>query len=177
MIEIIYSLLFGLTLLSALMVVFARQVIYAALYLVITMISIAGLFIMINAQLAAILQILVYAGAIMVLFLFVIMLLNLHVVTDLPVATRGVRRAGVALFALFAFQVALLAVKFGLDLSIDPAAAESIGIREVALTLLTDYLYAFEATSILLLIAIIGAMVLGRRTLLQRAAPSRDEVA
>jgi len=163
MLEFTYSTLFALTLLSAFLVVFSRHAVHSALFLVITMISIAGIFILINAQLAAVLQVLVYAGAIMMLFLFVIMLLNLREENEPPVATRNVRRIAIVFFVIFMIQASMLVLRFAGDIGFDPEAAGTVEARDVALVLMTRYLYAFEMTSVMLLIAVIGAMTLARK--------------
>lgn len=163
MLDLTYSIFFALTLISSVLVVASRHAVYGALYLVVTMISIGGLFLMIGAELAAILQILVYAGAIMVLFLFVIMLLNLGRTGERPTTTRNVRRLGILFFIAFGVQAVALAVRLGGSIEFDPAVIGVVTRREVALALLTRYLYAFELTSVMLLIAVVGAVVLSRR--------------
>lgn len=163
MLEFTYSTLFALTLLSAVLVVFSRHAVYSALFLIVTMISIAGIFVLINAQLAAVLQILVYAGAIMMLFLFVIMLLNLRQENEPPPETRNVRRLAIVFFIVFLIQGSVLVLRFAGDAGFDPEAASAVTARDVALVLMTRYLYAFEMTSVMLLIAVIGAMILARK--------------
>jgi len=185
MINLIYYLFFALTLGSALMVVFLRHAVYSALSLVVTMVSIAGIFILINAQLAAFFQILVYAGAIMVLFLFVIMLLNLRHSPPMPGVTRSIRRAGAVLLGVLLIQLLILGVRSGATSMIaeqakaattaSGKAPEGATITEVALILLTDYLYAFEMTSVLLLVAVIGAMVLARRSISGERNPNLED--
>jgi len=165
MLELIYSLLFAATVLSALMVVFSRHPVHSALYLVAVMVAIAAIFVLINAQLAAVLQVLVYAGAIMVLFLFVIMLLNLGPAGDLPLATRPIRRIGWVFFVLFLIQGSILALRFGPKMTDVAAPPRMISISDIAMALLTKYLFAFEMTSVMLLVAIVGAIVLARRRL------------
>lgn len=160
--ELVYGGFLILALASALMVVLSPHAVYSALYLVVTMVSIAGLFLLMNAPLAAMFQVIVYAGAIMVLFLFVIMLLNVGRQGALPLHTRHIRCAGFALAVAFALQMAAaLARPVASDAT--PRNAEAISIREVARLLITDYLYVFEITSVLLLAAVIGAIVLARR--------------
>lgn len=163
MIDFVYSILFALTFLSALMVVFSRHVIYSALYLIVTMVSIAGIFVMINADLAAVFQILVYAGAIIMLFIFVIMLLNQGMEIERPIATRRIRQLAVVFFVLFLVQVFAVVMNATGEVRFDPALAEKVTYREVGLVLLTRYLYAFEMTSIMLLVAVVGAMQLAGR--------------
>jgi NADH-quinone oxidoreductase subunit J len=175
MLEFIYSSLFALTLLSAFLVVFSRHAVYSALSLVITMISIAGIFVLINAQLAAVLQILVYAGAIMMLFVFVIMLLNLRQDPAPPAATRNVRGIALVFFVIFIIQMSMVALKFAGEVQFDPEAAGTVNAREVAMVLMTRYLYAFEMTSVMLLIAVIGAMTLARKHVFPGAVGLRRE--
>ena len=171
---LVYSLLFTLTILAALLVVFSRHAIYCAIYLIVAMVSIAGLFLMIDAQLAAVLQVLVYAGAIMVLFLFVIMLLNLGRDAKPPADTRFVRRVGFVLFIVFLLQVAILTTRFSIGIELDPDALGAIEVADVSLSLLTEYIFAFEMTSVMLLIAVVGSMVLARRSI-GLESPNRPE--
>ena len=169
-----YSIFCAVALLSALTVVFSRHPVHSALALVVTMISVAGIFVLINAQLAAILQVLVYAGAIMVLFLFVIMMLNLTVNAEPSKKTRLIRRIGVVLFAVFLIQGSILAIRFGRHFEIASDQMEMISVADVGMVLMTKYLYAFEMTSIMLLVAVIGAMVLARRSIAPPQARSRE---
>lgn len=168
----IYILFFFLTAFSALMVVFSRHAVHSAMALVLTMVCIAAIFVLINAQMAAALQALVYAGAIMVLFLFVIMMLNLGRSPEHTGGLLGVRQGAAFLGAALAVQLIAIAVKAGGSLHGTPEAVQTMRTEDVALSLLTRYLYAFEMTSVLLLAAIIGAMALGRRSLSsQNASP------
>lgn len=163
LIQLIYGLLFVMALFSALMLVLSPHAVYSALYLVLTMTAIAGLFVLMNAQLAAAFQIIVYAGAIMVLFLFVIMLLRIGREEPPPPALRRVRLVGLILTMTLVVQLvaALTQLRLPADLTLDGAPGNQI--REVARLALTNYIYAFEATSILLLAAVIGAVSLARR--------------
>ncbi len=173
LVQIVYVCLFVLALAAAIMVVAVPSAIYSALYLVLTMVTMACLFVLLNAQLAAALQVIVYAGAIMILFLFVIMLLNLgrEQVTHAPRRLMPVRVAGALLGAALVGQVA--AAFFALRGSLPapaPGMLDAIDIRDVAVLIITKYLYAFEMTSVLLLIAVVGAIVLARRRLIQGTA-------
>ncbi|MEN6626915.1 MAG: NADH-quinone oxidoreductase subunit J [Candidatus Sumerlaeia bacterium] len=167
LIQIIYGLFVAIALASALMVVVARKAIYSALFLVLTMVTIACMFVLMNAQLAAALQIIVYAGAIMVLFLFVIMLLNLGRQPPLSHRSRPVRWLGLVFAFGIALQMGALVFSMKNMLMAMPGGAASITIEQVARLILTDYLYAFEMVSVLLLIAVVGAVVLARRNLVQ----------
>ena len=168
--------LFGLTAIaSAIAFVTRRSPVAAALWLVNVMFSLAGLYVMLDAQFIGAMQILVYTGAIMVVFLFVIMLLNLgH-----PSTLMDARGRWGTILALFV-GVALLAEVMTLNRSdtltrmLPPdlaakaaaaAAAPTTGgvIGPVAAPLFKEYLLAFELTSVLLLAAIVGAVVLGKR--------------
>ncbi len=164
--KIIYHLFVFLAIFGALMVVFARRAIYGALFLVLTMITIACLFVLLNAQLAGALQIIVYAGAIMVLFLFVIMLLNLGRQAPPSAKSRPVRWLGLVLAGAIGAQMAAV-VYSSYILPGMGAGPEAASIEKVARLILTDYLYVFEMVSVLLLIAMIGAVVLARRYLVQ----------
>jgi len=168
-IEIIYGALFVLALFSALMVVLAPHPLYNALYLVLTMVAIAGQFVLMNAELAAAFQIIVYAGAIMVLFIFVIMLLNLNRQNKPTSGNRTVRILGLMFALAFIGQIMAIIGTIavgGRDTTVNFVGtdAETVGLR-----LIGDYVYAFEMTSVLLLIAVVGAIVLARRHLIQGA--------
>jgi len=166
--------LFGiLAVASALAFVTRKSPVSAALWLVSTMFSLAAMYVMLDAHFIGIIQVLVYAGAIMVVFLFVIMLLNLGRPEDVADA-RGkgwkiiAGFAGLALLAqIFALSRTAVPDRFALKPGTLARAAETEGvIQPVAVPLFTEYLLAFEVTSILLLAAVVGAVVVGR----QRAA-------
>jgi NADH-quinone oxidoreductase subunit J len=150
----------ALLVLSSLAVVFQRNVVHSALALVAALFLLAVLFLLLQAPMVGVLQILIYAGAIMVLFLFVIMFLN-------P-ATPEPRRGPWWLFAAFAavvLAVSLTAFMFGAQPLADPlAATEVFGSPEtLAKSLFTDFVLPFEIASVLLLVAIVGAVVLAKR--------------
>jgi NADH-quinone oxidoreductase subunit J len=146
--------------LSSLMVVFLRNVVHCALALVVALCLIAVLFVMLHAPMVGVLQVLVYAGAIMVLFLFVIMFLN-------PTASEPRRK----LWWIFGSVAALLlagglaALLSNGEAPANPVAAtEMFGSPEMlGKSLFTDFVLPFEIASVLLLVAIIGAVVLARR--------------
>ena len=156
----IFYLLAALLVLSSLMVVFQRNVVHCAMALVAALFLIAILFVTLQAPMVGVLQILVYAGAIMVLFLFVIMLLN---PTSLE-PRRGLSWGFGTLVALF-LAGALAALVSRDEAPADPfAATELFGAPEsLAKSLFTDFVLPFEIASVLLLIAIVGAVVLAKR--------------
>ena len=161
--------LFGLIALgSALLFVTRKSPIAAALWLVNVMFSIAALYVMMDAQFVGAIQVLVYAGAIMVVFLFVVMLLNLgHADAMTDRRGTGVRiAAGFVALALLAEIAALTRPNWipllPQELAVRPAPDDAIS--PIAGPLFGQYLLAFELTSVLILAAIVGAVVLGRRS-------------
>ena len=163
--------LFGIiAMVSAVLFVTRKSPVAAALWLVNTMFSLAALYVLLDAQFIGAIQVLVYAGAIMVVFLFVIMLLNLGHPSELADArgTGWKLAAGLVGLALLAQVLALVRARIPEQLSLEPGViaqevATKGAIAPIAQPLFTDYLLAFELTSILLLAAIVGAVVLGRR--------------
>jgi len=156
--------LFGLiAVASAVAFVTRKSPVAAALWLVNTMFCLAALYIMMNAQFVGAIQVLVYAGAIMVVFLFVVMLLNLgH-----PARVSDIKGLAVRLVAGLA-GLALLAELFVIGRQKLPALLPELPpgsnvITPIAVPLFREYLLAFEITSVLLLAAIIGAVVLAKR--------------
>jgi NADH-quinone oxidoreductase subunit J len=161
--------LFGLIALgSALLFVTRKSPVAAALWLVNVMFSLAALYVMMDAQFVGAIQVLVYAGAIMVVFLFVVMLLNLgHADAMTDRRSMSVRiAAGFVALALLAEIGALTRPSWipllPQELAVRPPADDAIG--PIAGPLFGQYLLAFELTSVLILAAIVGAVVLGRRT-------------
>jgi NADH-quinone oxidoreductase subunit J len=157
----------ALAVVSALACITRRSPVASALWLVVTLFSLAALFVVLDAQFIAVLQVLVYAGAIMVLFLFVIMLLNLGRAgpTDLkgPLGLGiGVLLAGLLLVQLLTLRRAAGGPAGGGPALVAPGQGM---IASVARPLFTAYLVPFEITSILLLAAIVGAVVLAKRKL------------
>jgi NADH-quinone oxidoreductase subunit J len=156
--------LFGLlAVASSILFITRKSPVAAALWLVNTMFALAGLYIMLDAQFVGAIQVLVYAGAIMVVFLFVVMLLNLgH--SDIAADFRENKvRLGAGVVG-----IALLAQLLTLSRGRLPAVAsatqpETNVVAPVAQALFTEHLLAFEFTSILLLAALVGAVVLAKR--------------
>jgi len=163
--------LFGLiAIASAIAFVTRKSPVSAVLWLVNTMFSLAALYAMLEAHFIGVIQVLVYAGAIMVVFLFVIMLLNLGHPSDLADARGkwGKLLAGLLGLALLAQVMALAGGKLpepftpGGGYSAAEVRAQG-AVGSIAQPLFNEYLLAFELTSILLLVAIVGAVVIGRR--------------
>ncbi len=169
MIEFFFFLFAAMAVLSAIFMVTQVNPVASVLYLVVTFFSLSGLFVLLDAHFIAAVQIIVYAGAIMVLFLFVIMLLNLGS-TQPSDLRRGLGRvlAGSVAVALVAIFARLLMADgdvegLGGSSALDPLLESSGAVAAVAEPLFTRYLVAFEVTSILLVVAIVGAVVLARR--------------
>ena len=162
--------LFGaIALASAITFITRKSPVTAALWLVNTMFSLAALFVMLDAQFIGVMQVLVYAGAIMVVFLFVVMLLNLGHPSELADARgKGWKlAAGLIGLALLSLIMVILRTRLPAPLVVaqDFNAQQlqklnAVGI--IADPLFREYLLAFELTSVLLLVAIAGAVVLGR---------------
>jgi NADH-quinone oxidoreductase subunit J len=163
---ILFSLFSTSAVFFAVNVVFRRNAVHCALHLVGVLLSLSGLFVLLNAQFIAAIQILVYAGAIMVLFLFVVMLLNVR--GESPLLTPGAAKGFGFFFAALAFFELLWIVLSGggSEGASRPAVALPPGFgspAEIGRILYSTWLFPFEVTSILLLIAVIGAVVLAKR--------------
>ena len=171
---VIFFILAAMAVVAAVMVVTAKSPVSSAIMLILVMCSLAGLFALMGALFLAALQVIVYAGAIMVLFLFVIMLLNLrrdgfgpdpHVIQKYlgfvlvaVILVQGIIVVGWAMKDYTATGAAVLG-----NAPADSTAVDYNSARSVARILFTNYAYPFEITSILLLAAIIGAVVVARR--------------
>jgi len=150
---------------GALLLILAREPIHSALALILVMVALAALYLMLGAEFIAAVQIIVYAGAIMVLFVFVIMLLNAGV-EERTDWSKMAKFAGLPLGIFFLLELAHWLARSAVGAT--PASGSSgpitaVSTRELCVQLFRTYLFPYEATSILILIAILGAMVLARR--------------
>ncbi len=147
-------------------IILAKNPVHAALSLVGTLFGIAVLFIAQDAEFLAAVQIIVYAGAIVVMFLFVIMLLGVDRDDDITLDPLPGQRIGAyvaaAILGLGLAAVVLFGEITGNTGSAAPIEADVPNVTQIARLIFTDYLYAFEITSILLMIAVVGAVVLAR---------------
>src|SRR5208282_407027 len=153
----------ALSVLSALGVVLQRNPLHCLLSLVLTLLTIAVLFIGQDAVVVGFLQAIVYAGAIMVLFLFVIWLLNVPVETR-PTGHLAFKFFGMIAVAALLAELAVFVLPPHLKVKYSGHPAGYGSIEALAQSLFSDYLIAFEITSILLLVAVIGAVALARRS-------------
>jgi NADH-quinone oxidoreductase subunit J len=158
--HIVFFIVAGLLIVSSMLVVFQRNVVHSAVALVAALFLIAVLFLSLHAPMVGVLQILVYAGAIMVLFLFVIMFLN-------PTGLEPRRSLwwGVGCLSGVLLVAALAPILFDLEPAQDPIVATELfgSPEELARSLFTDFVLPFEIASVLLLVAIIGAVVLAKK--------------
>jgi NADH-quinone oxidoreductase subunit J len=154
------------------LVIGQRNPMYSILLLVASFGAISGLYVLLDAPFIAVIQIIVYTGAIMVLFLYVVMLLNAPVEDDTAwdrghlLRQPGASRLGVALAVVLVLQLGWALSRTGEARAAVGArgGAETVSsVRNIGNVMFTDYMFAFEATSVLILIALIGAILLARR--------------
>ena len=156
----IFLILAAVAVAGAVSLILQRHPIHSALSLIVVMVALAGLYLLQGADFIAAVQIIVYAGAIMVLFVFVIMLLNAGV-EERTNLSRLARFVGVPLSVIFLAEVAY---SIGRATSrLGAAAVTAVSTRDLSSLLFRDYVLPFELTSFLILIALLGALVLARR--------------
>jgi NADH-quinone oxidoreductase subunit J len=166
---LLFYLFATVTVAGALMVVTQKNPVYSVLSLIAAFFGLAGLYVLLEAPFVAMAQIIIYAGAIMVLFLFVVMLLNApredaaEWDRSHPLYRPGAVRVGAVLALLLALELGwALSRTSGLAVSVaDRPAASSI--QQLGQILFTDYMFAFEVTSILIIASMVGAVVLARK--------------
>ena len=159
--QYIFYFLSFLAILSALMVVISKNPIHSVLYLIITFFAIAGHYVLLNAQFLAAVHIIVYAGAIMVLFLYLIMMLNLNAEVEPNKSTLQKVAATIA-------GGILMIVMVGAFRNVAPETSVTFGnqaglIKNLGHTLFNDFALPFEVSSILFLAAMVGAVMLGKK--------------
>jgi len=163
MIQVLFFFFAALAVGAAINVLAQRHVLYSALSLILMLTAVSMLFILLRADFLAVINVIVYAGAIMVLFTFVIMLLNLPADEDGTDRLRWLKFIGIplGLFLLFLIVATLWDVE-----PLQTAAAPLVGSpKAIGDSLFTDYLLPFEATSLLILIALVGAVVFAKKDL------------
>ena len=160
---VVFWIVAPLSVAAAVLMLLQRNAVHAALFLILNQFTLAVFFVLLGAHFLAAVQVIVYAGAIMVLFLFVIMFLGVDRREALVETIRGQRWLALGLGLLLAAGV-VLAIGLGGGLARAPAPAPGgDNIRAVARVLFTHYVFPFEVTSILLIVAAVAAMVLARR--------------
>ncbi len=164
---ILFVVLAVIAVLTALLVILQRNPVASAIFLILTFFCLAGIYLLLNAAFIAVMQLLVYAGAIMVLFLFVIMLLNLEKEQKIMTRSRLQKIFGVFLGLVLLIQIGMAfhsVLATGEKGFFSPEKVAALGNTEVVARLLfTEYLLPFEITSVLLLAAIVGAILLAKR--------------
>jgi NADH-quinone oxidoreductase subunit J len=158
---ILFAVLALIAILSALLVITTPAPVISALYLVVSLFSLAGLYVILAAPFVAAIQIIVYAGAVLILILFVIMLLNLKQIEERIAIAWQVTGVVVATVVLVVSFLAIMGSS-----SLMPSKPDAAGfgkVADVGSILFTKYLYAFEVVSVLLLLAVIGSVAMIRK--------------
>ncbi len=153
---------------ASLLVVGQRNPMYSVLLLIVSFGALSGLYILLDAPFVAAIQIIIYAGAIMVLFLFVVMLLN--VPTETPpsgyharlLGGAGPRRFGAVLAMLLVLELCWALARIRLT-PFPTSSGSTSSVYEIGMKLFHEYSFAFEATSVLILLAMVGAVILARK--------------
>lgn len=169
-------------------VITARNPVHSALFLVQTLFGVAVLFVLLDAPFLAAVQVIVYAGAIVILFLFVLMLLGVDRAEDLSIEPVGGQRplaviaAATVLGTLLAVMLAATDAVTGAPAANEAIDPETANVRQLGRSLFTDHVVAFELTAVLLTIAVVGAVVFARRVRgdlepIPEIAPLADEIA
>jgi NADH-quinone oxidoreductase subunit J len=154
----------------AVLVVSTKNTVHAVLFLVLNSLAVAALYVLLTAQFLAVIQVLVYAGGIVVLYLFVVMLVNLKRPPEDHSAPQRRPWLGFALSGAVLAQLAGILVLGGFGPATDSTAAQNSelalqNVERIGMLLYTDYLVPFEVASMLLLVAMVGAIILAKREL------------
>jgi NADH-quinone oxidoreductase subunit J len=165
LLSVLFFVFASIAVIGAILLIVAREPIHSALSLVMVMVALAALYLLLGAPFIAAVQIIVYAGAIMVLFVFVIMLLNAGV-EERTNWSKIAKFAGLPLGVFLLFELAHWLARSAIGKSIangSEATNAAVSTRALSEMLFQKYLFPFEATSILILIAILGALVLAKK--------------
>lgn len=163
---ILFIVLAAVAAVTSVMMITRKNAVISAVFLVLNFFSLAGLYLLLNAQFIAVVQVIVYAGAIMVLFLFVLMLLNTETEHKLFVDKRGLKFFAILVSVFVFVEVAFLIFKGAPSRSLSPNEVASVNsgtIQTIGQQLYTNYIIPFEVAGFLLLAATIGAMVLAKK--------------
>jgi NADH-quinone oxidoreductase subunit J len=152
----------GLAVIGALMMIFLREPIHSALALILVMVALAALYLLLGAEFIAAVQIIVYAGAVMVLFVFVIMLLNAGEEERTNISKLA-HYVGWPLGIFLTVELVYWMSRTAIGARTSASIATGDPTRDLSMLLFKSYLFPFEITSILILIALIGALVLAKR--------------
>ncbi|HRL72105.1 MAG TPA: NADH-quinone oxidoreductase subunit J [Flavobacterium sp.] len=165
---IIFCVLAAITLATAFLTIFSRNPIHSAIYLVICFFSIAGHYLLLNAQFLAVVHVIVYSGAIMILFLFTIMLMNLNERNEVH-RPRITRLGAIVSFCLICLVLIAIFINSKPIVGDYTTTGEDYqSIKVLGKVLLNEYMVPFEFVSILLLVAMIGAVLLSKKEKLEK---------
>ena len=160
--QVLFWFLSALAVFSAIMVITRKNPVFSVLYLIITFFAISGHYILMNAQFLAIVNVIVYAGAIMVLFLFVLMLMNLNKASE-PQKNKYMLWSG-AITGGMLMVVLIAALQTDVPEKVEGITKGNIGlINNLGMALFQDYVVPFELSSVLFLSAMVGAVVIGKK--------------
>ena len=149
---------------SAIMMLVSRSPVHSVLWLIVVFFTISGHYILLNAQFLAIVNIIVYAGAIMVLFLFVVMLMNLNAESEPPQKNRLIAYSGTIAGCCILLVLVAALKETAVSTQMVQMGTGDIGlIKNLGMALFTDYVFPFEISSVLFLSAMIGAVVISKK--------------
>jgi NADH-quinone oxidoreductase subunit J len=159
---VVFFVLAAIAVLGAVSLIVQRHPIHSALSLIVVMVALAGLYLLLGAEFVAAVQIIVYGGAIMVLFIFVIMLLNAGE-EEHTNFSKLANIAGIPLAVAIAGFIAATIVHSGRPLPVAAAEGSLTNTKTLSMMIFREFVYPFELTSFLILVAILGAIVLAQR--------------
>jgi len=162
MLTTLFYILSAITLATAFLTIFSKNPIHSAIYLVLCFFSVAGHYLMFNAQFLAIVHVIVYSGAIMILMLFTIMLMNLNKEDEKHKSMLS-RIAAVVSFCLVALVLLATFIKAQPQLEYKVSGQDFQSIKVLGQVLLNEYMVPFEFASVLLLVSLIGAVLLSKK--------------
>lgn len=162
MMDILFLVLSCFAILGAVGMVSLHQPVHSALSLILTIIAMAGLFALLSASFLFMVQIIIYAGAILTLFIFIIMFLNVKE-SNLPKEPNKNMTLFIGSLVLLPFNILILRAFYKMPLHVNPQESDFGKIKPLGMELFTQWLLPFELISILLLVALIGAVVFGRK--------------
>ena len=158
----IFFILSALAIYCALMVLISKKPVHSVLYLTAAFFALAGHYILLGAQFLAVVHIIVYAGAIMVLFLFTVMLLNLNIQGEFQ-KNNLLRLAATVAAGLLVLTIVGAVKQFDIEVKADPMMNQIGLVKSLGKVLFKDYLLPFELSSVLFLSAMVGAVMLGKK--------------
>jgi len=159
---IVFMLLSVIALGSALMMIISKSPVHSVLWLIVVFFAISGHYILLNAQFLAVVNIIVYAGAIMVLFLFVVMLMNLNAETE-PVKNYRLQLVGVFAGGILLLILIAALMRIDVEQPMQMKTGDAGLIKVLGMNLFKNYVLPFEISSVLFLSAMIGAVVIGKK--------------